>query len=45
MSGLAGAFIALAISKALDLGTFPEIVLLLVFIGIGNTIGAKMSGR
>jgi len=42
ISGLAGAFIALGISKTLDLGTIPEIILLLVCIGIGNTIGARL---
>ncbi|CAB4795710.1 unannotated protein [freshwater metagenome] len=44
VSGLAGAFIALAISRSLGLSTIPEIILLLVCIGIGNSLGA-MTGR
>ena len=40
VSGLAGAIIALAISRAFKLSTFLEIILLLLFIGIGNSLGA-----
>ena len=45
LSGLAGAFIALAVSQALGLNTVVEIFLILICVGIGNTIGARMRDK